>query len=259
MGTYTNTPSTFCWLDLSTTDPNGAKEFYSAIFGWEIMDVPVGEGMVYTMLMLNGLPVAALSQMPKEQSDMNFPPFWNSYIAVDDVDAVCAMAEENGGKVLMPPMQVMEEGKMAILQDPEGAFVGVWQAENMQGFAFYGEPGSVCWFEEGCFNRENAIPFYEKTFGWNSTTSPMGKNLYTLFNLGEIMVAGMYEMTEDMKHIPAHWLPYFGIHDLDSALKTTEAMNGKILMPKLFVEGVGNFSVIQDPQGGALGLLEVQD
>ncbi|MBX3044773.1 MAG: VOC family protein [Candidatus Kapabacteria bacterium] len=257
MGTYTNQNATFCWLDLATTDPVGAKIFYSKVFGWETMDVPVGEDMVYTMLNLKGQPVAALSLMPKEQADMNMPPFWTSYIAVDDAAATCVKAERNAGKVVMPPMQVMDEGYMAILQDPEGAYVGIWQAMNMQGFAYYGETGSVCWFEEGCFNRENAIPFYEKTFGWSSTTSPMGKNLYTLFNLDEMMVAGMYEMTEEMKDIPAHWLPYFGVRDIDKALSVTEEMNGKVLMQKLFVEDVGYFAVIQDPQGGALGLLEM--
>lgn len=257
MGTYTNQQSTFCWLDLATTDPEGAKNFYSQIFGWEIMDIPVGENMIYTMLNLKGLPVAALSDMPPDMKAMNMPPFWSSYIAVNDINEIVSVAVQNGGTVVVPAMQVMEEGYMAVLQDPDGAYLGLWQAINMKGFAFKDEAGAVCWFEEGCRSRDNVIPFYEKTFGWKSETTPMGNNLYTVFSLGETMVAGLYEMGAEMVGVPSHWLPYMGVSNLDLTLEKTTELGGKILMPKLFVENVGAFSVIQDPQGGAIGLLEV--
>lgn len=256
MSEYTNQHGTFCWLDLATTDTAGAKKFYTEVFGWEIMDIPVGENMVYTMLNLNGKPVAALSDMQPDQKAMNIPSYWTSYVAVDNAAEIMEKVAENGGTIVMPVMQIMEEGSMGIIQDPGGAFLGVWQALNMTGFAYYGEPGSVCWFEHGCHDRDKAIPFLEKTFGWKSETSQMGDNLYTTFMLGDKMVAGLYQMTPDMASIPSHWLPYFGIASIDTALEKVAELGGNIIMPKMFVGGVGHFAVVQDPQGGVFGLLQ---
>jgi uncharacterized protein len=256
MSEYTNQHGTFCWLDLMTTDSVGAKKFYSEVFGWEIMDIPVAENMVYTMLNLKGRPVSALSDMQPEQKAMNIPPYWTSYVAVDDAAEIMEKVAENGGTVVLPVMQIMEEGFMGILQDPDGAFLGVWQAKNMTGFGYSEEPGTVCWFEHGCHYRDKAIPFLEKTFGWNSETSQMGDNLYTTFMLGEKMVAGLYQMTPEMSSIPSNWLPYFGISSIDMTLEKVAELGGIIIMPKMFVEGVGHFAVVQDPQGGVFGILQ---
>lgn len=256
MSEYTNQHGTFCWLDLATTDTAGAKKFYSEIFGWEILDIPVGENMVYTMLNLNGKPVAALNEMQPDQRAMNAQPFWLSYIAVDNADETMAKATGNGGTIVMPTMEVMEEGIMGIIQDPEGAYLGLWQAKNMHGYAFKNEPGSACWFEHGSHDSKKSIPFYEKTFGWTSASNPMIDMVYTVFNLGETAVGGLYDMTPDMANIPSHWLPYFGTANIDMTLEKISGLKGNVMMPKMFVEGVGDFAVVQDPQGGVFGLLQ---
>ena len=257
MAEFTNHKhGTFCWLDLATTDTNAAKAFYTEIFGWEILDIPVAENYVYTMLNLNGKPVAALNEMQPAQREMNIPPYWLSYVAVDNADEIMATVSENGGTVCMPVMDVMEEGRMGLLQDPEGAFLGIWQAKNMPGFYYKEISGSVCWFEHGSHDRDKSIPFLEKTFGWTSKTNPMGEMVYTTFFLGEEMVCGLYEMTPDMAQIPSHWLPYFTIGNMDESLEKIVGLNGKILMPKMFVQGVGHFAVVSDPQGGVFGLLQ---
>jgi hypothetical protein len=247
---------TFCWLDLATTDTTAAKQFYSEIFGWEIFDIPVGENMVYTMLSLNGKPVAALSEMQAEQRAMNIPSHWMSYVSVDNADEIMASVIDNGGTVVLPVIDVMEEGRMGLLQDPEGAYLGIWQPKNMPGFYYKDTPGAVCWFEHGSHDKSKSIPFLEKTFGWTSSTNTMGEMIYTTFFLGEVMVGGLYEMTPDMTHIPSHWLPYFGIANIDQTLEKISSLNGKILMPKMFVQGVGHFAVVSDPQGGVFGLLQ---
>src|SRR5690606_1706491 len=132
-----------------------------------------------------------------------------------------------------------------------------WQKKNMQGFTYVGEHGSACWFEAGCKDRNKSIPFYENVLGWKSETRQMESVVYTTFVLGEGVVAGLYELGEQMKDVPSHWLPYFGMSNIDTAVEKTMNLGGNVLMPKLHVKDVGYFAVLQDPQGAVFGVLEV--
>src|SRR4051794_8812753 len=116
MGERTGYPhGTFSWVDLATTDTDGAKTFYGQLFGWEGEDMPAGEGMVYTMFRLRGQYVAAVSDQMEDERSAGIPPHWNSYVTVDDVDAVAARVPELGGQLLVPPFDVLEAGRMTVL------------------------------------------------------------------------------------------------------------------------------------------------
>ena len=80
-------PGTFCWTDLATTDQEAAKAFYQGLFGWDCEDLPAGEGVVYSMMRVDGHDVAAISPQPEMMREAGAPPFWNSYVSVEDVDA----------------------------------------------------------------------------------------------------------------------------------------------------------------------------
>ncbi|MFN2515778.1 MAG: VOC family protein, partial [Pyrinomonadaceae bacterium] len=67
-------PGTFCWVELATTDGEAAKKFYTELFGWDFTDNPIGPGMVYTMLKLDGKDVGALYKMPEEMTSQGIPP-----------------------------------------------------------------------------------------------------------------------------------------------------------------------------------------
>src|ERR1700692_4518067 len=97
------TPGTFCWTDLTTTDQDAAKAFYSGLFGWEAEDTPVGEGVYYSMQRLDGKDVAAISPQPQMQRDAGTPPTWNSYVSVQSADATADRAKELGATVHAPP------------------------------------------------------------------------------------------------------------------------------------------------------------
>jgi predicted enzyme related to lactoylglutathione lyase len=109
-------PGTFCWTDLTTTDQDAAKQFYGALFGWELEDVPVGNGVVYTMARVGGKDVGAISPQPQMLRDAGAPPTWNSYVSVEDADAVAQRAGELGATVLGPPFDVMQAGRMTVLR-----------------------------------------------------------------------------------------------------------------------------------------------
>src|SRR3954454_4623790 len=113
-------PGTFCWVDLATTDQDGAKSFYSELFGWEADDRPAGEGITYSMQRLRGKDVAAIAPQPPQQREMGVPPLWNSYVSVTSADEAADRAKELGATVHAPPFDVLDAGRMAVIQDPQG-------------------------------------------------------------------------------------------------------------------------------------------
>ena len=246
----------FCWVDLATSDTDGAKKFYADLFGWTAKDMPEQNGMVYTMLYLDDKPVGALYAICEEMKKMNIPPNWLPYVSVDNCDETTAKAKEFGCNFQMEPTNVGNEGRMAVMMDPEGAVVGLWQAKDYSGAMLKNVPGAMCWNEHGSHEPEKSIPALEKVFGWTSKTEKMGDMEYTTFLLGEEMVGGLYIMPEMLKDIPSHWMPYFQTDNIDLLIEKATAGGGEILMPKAHAEGVGYFVVVRDPQGAAFGVVQ---
>jgi len=161
-------PGTFSWADLSTTDQDAAKAFYSGLFGWQADDRPVGDGVVYSMMQLRGKDAAAISPQPQQQAEAGVPPMWNSYITVEDADATAARAGELGATVHAPPFDVMDVGRMAVIQDPQGAFFMLWQPKSHIGAGLVNEPGALCWNELQSPDVDASATFYGDLFGWET-------------------------------------------------------------------------------------------
>jgi predicted enzyme related to lactoylglutathione lyase len=140
-------PGTFCWIDFQTIDPESTKAFYSKLFGWQAVDMPVGNGTTYTMLTLDGDDVAALNEMDAEQREASIPPHWFSYISVADADETAAKARELGGTVFGEAFDVLDAGRMAIIQDPLGATFAAWQPKNHIGAGRVNDTGCLAWNE----------------------------------------------------------------------------------------------------------------
>ena len=135
--------SSFCWLELATTDQGAAKKFYSNLFGWVSADVPMGPGEVYTLFRIGDRDAGtAAYTLRKEQQGM--PPNWSIYIAVENVDASTKRASELGGKVCMQPFDVFDMGRMAVVQDPTGAAFCLWQSKQKAN-GVTGVDGTLCW------------------------------------------------------------------------------------------------------------------
>src|SRR5918996_2200046 len=160
-------PGTFCWIDLGTTDREGAKAFYQGLFGWDAVDSPMGEGETYSIMMVEGESVAAIYDQPRQQREAGVPPFWFSYVAVASADDAAAAAKEAGGSVHAEPFDVMEAGRMAVIADPTGAMFGVWQAGENIGAGRVNEPGALTWNELASNDVEAASNFYAELFGWS--------------------------------------------------------------------------------------------
>mgnify|MGYP000429164241 CR=1 FL=1 len=95
-------PGTFCWVELGTTNQNGAKTFYGELFGWGIHEIPIGPAGVYTMFQIGGKDVGATYQLMPDQVSQGIPPNWMSYVAVESADETAkAIAEANIAKTII--------------------------------------------------------------------------------------------------------------------------------------------------------------
>lgn len=137
----------FSYADLSTTDLEGAKKFYTELFDWQVEDVPMGPNDFYAMFKKNGKTTAAAANQRKEQADAGVPPMWNTYFTVTDVDNRSKQAERAGGTIHAQPFDVFEAGRMSVISSPSGAFFSLWQAKNDIGAQIMNEPNTLTWTE----------------------------------------------------------------------------------------------------------------
>jgi uncharacterized protein len=245
------TPS---WVELMTPDQEAAKTFYSRLFGWEVESSPLDDqGNVYMVGNLKGQPVAGLAgQMPEMAGH---PAFWGVYLAVDDVDAAAAKVEEAGGKVEVPPFDVMELGRMAAIQDPTGARVNLWQAKEHLGTGIANEPGTPIWNEVVTPDVERATKFYADVLGMGVDKQEMEGGQYVgITNASGRMIGGA--MNPPMEGIPPHWNVYFNVADADETAKQVEELGGTVIAPNFDVEQVGRMGVLADPQGAMFSIMQ---
>ena len=249
-------PGTFSWVDLATTDPAAAKAFYGALFGWTAEDMPAGEAGIYTMLRLDGDDVAALYEMQPEMRAQGVPPHWANYVTVADVDATAAKARELGGIVFGEPFDVLDSGRMAVIQDPTGATVMAWQPGRHIGAGRVNDPGCLTWNDLVTRDIQAARTFYEGLFGWQ--TEPIEENgqvVYVTIKNRDRINGGMMPMTPQHGDAPPHWLPYFTATSCDEAVSRLNELGGTTLAGPMEM-GAGRIAVIRDPQGAAFALFE---
>ena len=250
-------PGTFCWSELATSDGNDAKRFYTEMFGWEAVDNSMGAGGVYTMLRLRGSEVGALYTMGAEEAGRGIPPHWNCYVSVESADETAGRVRAHGGIVYAEPFDVMEFGRMAVLQDPAGAAFCAWQPKQHTGATLVDELGAPCWYENLTRDPAVAAAFYREVFGWSTKQDPV-KSDYTELYLGKTAVGGMMPIAPDMGPMPSNWGVYFAVSDCDASAEKARSLGGKIHKPPADVAGVGRFAVLADPQGASFSIIRLE-
>lgn len=250
-----HTPGTFCWLDLGTTDPGKAKEFYCRLFGWVAQDIPMGDNSFYTMLDLQRQAAAALYELSPEMRSQGVPAHWLLYIAVESADEVAAKVPQLGGTVVGRPFDVMDVGRVVLLKDPQGAMVAAWQPKSHIGAGIIGEIGSLCWSELNTSDSLSAERFYTNVFGWGVKTSPMGPGTYTEWLVCGQSAAGMVQILPEWGLVPPHWLAYLRVGNCEELVAKALAMGATSLVPPMDVPKVGRFAVIRDPQGAVFAVI----
>ena len=243
-------PGTFCWVDLSTSDANGAKVFYGELFGWEFEDNEIPGGGVYTMCHVQGDVVAALVQQDER------PGHWNNYVAVMSADETATKAKQLGANVFEEPFDVMEAGRMAVFADPSGATLCVWQPRAHTGARRVNDPGCFTWNELQTREPETTAAFYAELFGWEmEPVEENGSLVYVVIRNAGRSNGGIMPMTEQHGDAPSYWLAYFTVPSCDAAAARVQELGGEILAGPLDV-GQGRIAVASDPQGAVFALFE---
>jgi predicted enzyme related to lactoylglutathione lyase len=255
-----------CWIDTSQPDPEAATAFYGGLFGWEFEDVqPPDSPMRYFMARIRGGDVAAIGS----QSGGSAPvAVWNTYIWVDDADAIAGKVRDAGGEVLMEPADIGDAGRMAVFTDPEGAAFSVWQANRHKGARIVNEHGSLNFNNLNTRDPERAKAFYGEVFGWTTLDWGGGGAAWLLPGYSDHLderdpgfkqrmkeggapagfedaVAAMNLITDDQ---PAHWSLTFGVDDADATAATATELGGTVVVPPFDAPWV-RMTVITDPQG----------
>lgn len=248
-------PGAFCWIELSTTDQNAAKSFYEKLFGWQVNDFPMGPNEVYSVFKLGEQDAAAACTIRPEQRSQGVPPHWMIYVAVESADTTANQAAQFGGKVLAPALDVYDAGRMAVLQDPTGAVLSVWQPKHHKGIGVAGVPGALCWADLNTTDRERAGSFYSALFGWKmmKEDEEPSHNYWHIVN-GEEFIGGIPPAAHRDPKIPPHWLAYFAVPDCDAVAKKAKQLGAVLHLPPMTVKKLGRMAVLADPQGAVFAI-----
>ena len=244
MSTVAHTVGKFVWHEQVSDDPKQAQDFYTPLFGWDTEVYQHGE-MTYTMISSDGQSHGGFAKAQEGAP----PPHWLSHVHVENVDQTIEKAQNAGGRVAAGPFD-MSEGRMAIIGDPQGAYISVYQPEGQA----QASEGVFVWDELGTNDADGAQRFYEAVFGW--TASDMGPDYggYRIFNRGETGIAGFMTLPDDS--VPPHWHPYVAVDDPDATVAKTTELGGSALVKPMDVPKVGRVGVLRDPQGATLGIIK---
>ncbi len=261
-------PGVPCWIDTNQPDPAAALPFYAELFGWEFENVaPPDSGTVYAVGRIRGGDAGAVSSMPP-----GAPPVavWNTYIWVDSADETAVKARDAGGTVAGEPFDVGDEGRMAVIVDPEGASFSVWQAYNHKGAKVVNEHGSVNFNGLATRDPEGARAFYGAVFGWKTLELPSGTS-WILPGYGDHLEAinpgtrammqqmgapeGFIDVVANLEPIAAddaatqpNWTVTFAVDDVAATAEAARKLGGDVVRGP-FDAPWCRMAVIKDPQG----------
>ncbi len=247
-------PGTPSWVDIGLPDMDAAIAFYGGLFGWDIEPGPPEAGG-YAMCLLRGRPVAGIGP----QMNPEIPPYWASYVTVADVAATVAAATAAGGSVLVPTMEVMSAGVMAIVADPTGGIISLWQPIDHIGAHIVNEPGTFCWNELMTDDVAAATAFYTGLFGWEAAVHDNGGEHYTEFLLDGRSTAGMMAKPAGVPaEMPSMWTVYFTVEDCDAAVAKVQELGGAPIMPAMDIPQ-GRFAPVADPFGAVFNVMALAE
>ena len=242
-----------CWVDLLAHQQEAAMEYYAKLFGWKY-DVSPPEHGGYALAKVGTLIVAGIGR-PPGGSNPHAAAFWTTYLAADDVGAVTERATGFGASILLQPMSVGYAGKMAVLADPTGAVIGLWEAGEHPGAQLTGMHSTMAWHELQTRDTTAARGFYLSAFEYELDRIEGPEVDYTMLTIGDEPVAAITAMPPDLPpQVPAHWLGYFAVIDVNDACAAAERHGGGVLRGP-FDSPYGRFAVVLDPFGAMFALI----
>jgi predicted enzyme related to lactoylglutathione lyase len=254
---YTPAPTAgrFVWHDLNTPDVEKALAFYQALFGWTTTPMDMGEMGTYTIVEANGQGLGGVVPLDAASGT---PPHWIAYISTPDVDATTAHAQSIGATAHVPPTDIPNVGRFAVVADPTGAVFSPFRGDGPDMPTPPIPPaGTVCWNELMSKDAAGAATFYPALFGWTHESMDMGPmGTYHLFKRDGQFVAGMMQMPPDAPAPSSHWIPYFAVASADAATAQMTALGASVMHGPVDIQDWGRMTVAMDPTGAMFAVLE---
>jgi predicted enzyme related to lactoylglutathione lyase len=247
----------FCWLELATTDRKAATSFYSNLFGWTAEDMSMGPDMTYTIFRNGGKDTAGAYALMKDQLDAHIPPHWMLYVKADNADASVAKAIKAGGQQIVPPSDIPNVGRFAVVQDPTGALLSVFQPGQSQGQTSFGDLNSLSWADLNTNDAERAARFYAEWLGWSYETGKDGYRHIMNGTSQEDMIGGIPPRMHAPPGTPAHWMSYFHVADCKATAAKAAQIGASTIMPADLMPDIGTIAVLGDPQGAVFALYQM--
>jgi predicted enzyme related to lactoylglutathione lyase len=241
------------WVDIGSTDLDKTHAFYSGLFGWDRQEAgPIEETGGYGFYTKGGKLIAGYGPA----QDPSGGVWWTTYVIVDSAADVAGKAEANGGQVIVPPMEVMTAGTMAIFTDPEGAAIAAWQPRDHKGAQLVNEPGALSWNELNTRDLPRAIAFYEAVFGWGEKNGV--DTQYAEFTVQDNVIAGGMPMPDMVPaDVPAFWNVYFGVANADESAAQVTDLGGTVMVAPFDIPDVGRAAVCLGPTGEAFSIFQL--
>jgi uncharacterized protein len=243
----------FLWYELMTTDAEAAKAFYVEVVGWGVRETT--PATTYSLLTAGEQPVCGLTELPPEATALGIAPHWVGYVGVDDVDTAAARIRRLGGAIHVPPTDVADISRFAVVADPQMATFALfkWQDPRHPPPPESGTEGGVGWHELLAGDWEKGFAFYRELFGWQKAAADVdATGTYQLFSAGGQTIGGMF--TKPAVVPTPFWLFYFTVGDIDAAARRVQACGGQILEGPIVTSGGRRVVRCLDPQGATFAL-----
>jgi predicted enzyme related to lactoylglutathione lyase len=244
----------FVWYELMTTDVASARAFYAKVVGWGAQDASM-PGLAYTFFTTGNAFASGLMGLPDDAREIGATPQWIGYVAVDDVDAAVDRIRRLGGAVRVPPTDLLNTSRFAVVADPQMASLAVikWLRPRSEPLGDPEQPGRVGWHELLAADCDAAFDFYGELFGWQRADADAGPaGPYHLFAVRGQTIGGIYAKPP---LVPApSWLYYFNVRDINAAVARVKAGGGQVLEGPIEVPGGNWIARCADPQGAMFAL-----
>jgi uncharacterized protein len=242
----------FIWYELTTTDAEAAKAFYTGVVGWGTRDASM-PGAAYTLFTAGDVAIGGLIGLSANARKMGAQPRWTGYVGVDDVDLTVAQLVRLGGTVYVPPTDIPDVSRFAVVADPQMATFALlkWRHPDQQPSAAATLPGVVAWHELLAANLQRAFDFYRELLGWQKVDSAGAVRTYQFAVNGETI--GGITVKPPQTPLP-FWLHYFYVADVDAVAARVKAAGGQILEGPVEAPGGNRIACCVDPQGAMFAL-----
>lgn len=242
------------WIDLSTSDMDRAQQFYGAVFGWTFAS-PGPDYGGYVNAARDGHLVAGL--MPKHP-DYDGPDGWITYLHTADADATLAAATAAGGTGCGGVIDIPAKGRMALLTDPAGGFVGLWQPGGHGGFELFDEHGASAYHQLTTRDFAAALEFYRRVFGWQcEMVSDTDEFRYATAMFDGDALVGVMDGTGHLDGAPSDWTVFLASEDVDKTVELIVGHGGSVVRPAEDTP-YGRLAAVADPMGAGFNLTSLQ-